>query len=157
MSRIGKKPVELPKGVSASVSGQTIEVKGPKGARNFTAGDDVTITIDGTTVNVGSGTVQVQASNTSDVMSVAASGAASTGNVGFAGTVTVNETADVTEARIGTSTVTGGTVRVQAGEGSGASSARIRAATPSPANAIAGWAAARCSATRPYAFSSSAT
>ncbi|PUE20245.1 leukotoxin LktA family filamentous adhesin [Limnohabitans sp. WS1] len=83
-------------------------------------------TIDATTVNVGSGTVQVQASNTSDVMSVAASGAASTGNVGFAGTVTVNETADVTEARIGTSTVTGGTVRVQAGEGSGASSARIR-------------------------------
>ena len=52
MSRIGKKPVELPKGVSASVSGQTIEVKGPKGARNFTAGDDVTITIDGTTVSV---------------------------------------------------------------------------------------------------------
>jgi large subunit ribosomal protein L6 len=52
MSRIGKKPVELPKGVSASVSGQTIEVKGPKGARNFTAGDDVTITIDGTAVKV---------------------------------------------------------------------------------------------------------
>ncbi|OYU17693.1 MAG: 50S ribosomal protein L6 [Rhodobacteraceae bacterium PARR1] len=52
MSRIGKKPVELPKGVSASVSGQTIEVKGPKGARNFTAGDDVTLTIDGTTVSV---------------------------------------------------------------------------------------------------------
>lgn len=52
MSRIGKKPVELPKGVSASISGQTIEVKGPKGTRTFTAGDDVTITIDGTTVKV---------------------------------------------------------------------------------------------------------
>ena len=52
MSRIGKKPVELPKGVSASISGQTIEVKGPKGTRSFTAGDDVTITIDGTTVKV---------------------------------------------------------------------------------------------------------
>ena len=52
MSRIGKKPVELPKGVTASLSGQTIEVKGPKGARNFTAGDDVTITIDGTAVKV---------------------------------------------------------------------------------------------------------
>jgi len=37
MSRIGKKPVELPSGVSASVSGQTIEVKGPKGTRTFTA------------------------------------------------------------------------------------------------------------------------
>ena len=52
MSRIGKKPVALPKGVSATVTGQTVEVKGPKGARNFTAGDDVTITIDGTAVKV---------------------------------------------------------------------------------------------------------
>ena len=32
MSRIGKKPVELPSGVTAVVTGQTIEVKGPKGA-----------------------------------------------------------------------------------------------------------------------------
>jgi large subunit ribosomal protein L6 len=52
MSRIGKKPVDLPTGVSASLSGQTIEVKGPKGTRAFTAGDDVTITIDGETVKV---------------------------------------------------------------------------------------------------------
>ena len=43
MSRIGKKPVELPSGVSASVSGQTIEVKGPKGAQSFTATDDVVL------------------------------------------------------------------------------------------------------------------
>jgi large subunit ribosomal protein L6 len=46
MSRIGKKPVELVKGVSASISGQTVEVKGPKGTRSFTATDDVTITMD---------------------------------------------------------------------------------------------------------------
>ena len=52
MSRIGKKPVPLTKGVSASVSGQTIQVKGPKGTRSFTATDDVTITIDGETVKV---------------------------------------------------------------------------------------------------------
>ena len=52
MSRIGKKPVELPAGVSASVSGQTIEVKGPKGTRSFKATDDVTITVDGNTVSV---------------------------------------------------------------------------------------------------------
>lgn len=45
MSRIGKKPVELPSGVSASVSGQSVEVKGPKGTLTFTATDDVTITI----------------------------------------------------------------------------------------------------------------
>ena len=47
MSRIGKKPVELPSGVTASVSGQTIEVKGPKGTRSFKATDDVTITVEG--------------------------------------------------------------------------------------------------------------
>ena len=52
MSRIGKKPVDLPSGVTASVSGQTVEVKGPKGARNFTATDDVTITVEESTVKV---------------------------------------------------------------------------------------------------------
>ena len=52
MSRIGKKPIELPKGVSASISGQTIEVKGPKGTRSFTATDDVTMAMDGGTVTV---------------------------------------------------------------------------------------------------------
>jgi large subunit ribosomal protein L6 len=46
MSRIGKKPIDLPKGVTATVSGQTVEVKGPKGARSFTATDDVTIAIE---------------------------------------------------------------------------------------------------------------
>ena len=52
MSRIGRKPVTLISGVSASISGQTIEVKGPKGTRSFTAGDDVTLTIEGDTVKV---------------------------------------------------------------------------------------------------------
>ena len=52
MSRIGKKPVELPKGVTASVSGQTIEVKGPKGTRSFTATDDVSITVEDNLVKV---------------------------------------------------------------------------------------------------------
>ncbi|MBY6137334.1 50S ribosomal protein L6 [Leisingera sp. XS_AS12] len=52
MSRIGKKPVELPSGVTASVSGQTIEVKGPKGARTFTATDDVTLTVEDNIVKV---------------------------------------------------------------------------------------------------------
>ncbi len=52
MSRIGKKPVELPSGVTASVSGQTVEVKGPKATRSFTATDDVTITVDGNVVTV---------------------------------------------------------------------------------------------------------
>lgn len=52
MSRIGKKPVELPSGVTATVSGQTVEVKGPKGTRSFKATDDVTITVDGNVVTV---------------------------------------------------------------------------------------------------------
>ena len=52
MSRIGKKPVELPSGVEAKVSGQTIEVKGPKGTQSFTATDDVTITVEDSTVKV---------------------------------------------------------------------------------------------------------
>jgi len=52
MSRIGKKPVELPSGVTASVSGQTVEVKGPKGTRSFTATDDVTIAVEDNAVSV---------------------------------------------------------------------------------------------------------
>jgi len=52
MSRIGKKPVELPSGVSASLSGQTVEVKGPKGTLNFTASDDVTLTVEDNQVTV---------------------------------------------------------------------------------------------------------
>jgi large subunit ribosomal protein L6 len=52
MSRIGKRPVELPGGVEASVSGQTIEVKGPKGARNFTATDDVSLAVADNAISV---------------------------------------------------------------------------------------------------------
>ncbi len=52
MSRIGKKPVELPGGVSASVSGQTIEVKGPNGTRSFRASDDVNIIVEDNAVSV---------------------------------------------------------------------------------------------------------
>ncbi|GGH40797.1 LSU ribosomal protein L6P [Cribrihabitans marinus] len=52
MSRIGKKPVELPSGVTATVSGQTIEVKGPKGTRSFTATDDVTLAVNDNVVSV---------------------------------------------------------------------------------------------------------
>jgi large subunit ribosomal protein L6 len=32
MSRVGKKPVSIPSGVTANVEGQTVKVKGPKGA-----------------------------------------------------------------------------------------------------------------------------
>jgi large subunit ribosomal protein L6 len=52
MSRIGKKPVPLPKGVEATLSGQTVTVKGPKGTRSFTATDDVTLTVADSAVKV---------------------------------------------------------------------------------------------------------
>ncbi len=52
MSRIGKKPVALPQGVSASISGQSVEVKGPKGTRSFMATDDVTLTLEDGAVKV---------------------------------------------------------------------------------------------------------
>ena len=52
MSRIGKKPVELPSGVTATVSGQSIEVKGPKGTRSFHATDDVDIKVEDNAVSV---------------------------------------------------------------------------------------------------------
>lgn len=52
MSRIGKRPVELPSGVTASVSGQTVEIKGPKGVRSFTATDDVTLQMEDNAVKV---------------------------------------------------------------------------------------------------------
>jgi len=46
MSRIGKQPVALPDGVTASISGQTLEIKGPKDSKSFTATDDVTIVVE---------------------------------------------------------------------------------------------------------------
>ena len=52
MSRIGKKPVALPSGVEAKVSGRTVEVKGPKGTRSFTATDDVALAVEDGAVNV---------------------------------------------------------------------------------------------------------
>lgn len=41
MSRIGKKPVAIPAGVTASVEGQKVKVKGPKGALEVLLHDDV--------------------------------------------------------------------------------------------------------------------
>ncbi len=52
MSRIGKRPVDLPSGVTATVSGQTVEVKGPKGVRSFTATDDVDLKVEDNAITV---------------------------------------------------------------------------------------------------------
>ena len=46
MSRIGNKAVAIPSGVTANVEGQTVKVKGPKGAMQVVLHDDVTVTMD---------------------------------------------------------------------------------------------------------------
>ena len=46
MSRIGKKPVALPKGVTATVSGKTVSVKGPKGELKVTLVAEVDAKVD---------------------------------------------------------------------------------------------------------------
>ena len=51
MSRIGKRPVPLPQGVSATIAGQTITVKGPKGEISRTVHAELTLVQeDGTVV-----------------------------------------------------------------------------------------------------------
>jgi large subunit ribosomal protein L6 len=52
MSRIGKKAVAVPSGVTANVDGQTVKVKGPKGALQIVLPDDVTVTMDKGAVKV---------------------------------------------------------------------------------------------------------
>ncbi len=52
MSRIGKKPVAIPAGVTARLEGQSIAVKGAKGELKFTAPDEVAIRIEGAHVHV---------------------------------------------------------------------------------------------------------
>ena len=46
MSRIGKKPVPVPSGVTANVSGSTINVKGPKGVLSLVFDDRVAVQMD---------------------------------------------------------------------------------------------------------------
>jgi large subunit ribosomal protein L6 len=52
MSRIGKKPIVIPPGVTAKLEGQTIAVKGAKGELTFTAPHEVSMAIEGGAVHV---------------------------------------------------------------------------------------------------------
>jgi large subunit ribosomal protein L6 len=45
MSRIGKKPVVVPAGVTAKIDGQLVSVKGGKGSLSFAAPDDVAVAV----------------------------------------------------------------------------------------------------------------
>jgi large subunit ribosomal protein L6 len=46
MSRIGKRPVAVPSGVTATVEGQTVKIKGPKGQLQLVVHDDVDVKLD---------------------------------------------------------------------------------------------------------------
>ena len=52
MSRVGKRPVAIPSGVTANVEGQTVKMKGPKGQLQFVAHDDVEVKFDKGVVTV---------------------------------------------------------------------------------------------------------
>ena len=43
MSRVGKKPVAVPSGVTATVAGQTVKVKGTKGELSFVVPEEVSV------------------------------------------------------------------------------------------------------------------
>jgi large subunit ribosomal protein L6 len=52
MSRIGKRPVDLPKGVDVSVKERTVRVKGPKGDLTMNIHPDLSVKVDAGTVVV---------------------------------------------------------------------------------------------------------
>jgi len=52
MSRIGKKAVPIPSGVTASVEGQTVKMKGPKGALQFVVPDEIAVKLDNGAIKV---------------------------------------------------------------------------------------------------------
>jgi large subunit ribosomal protein L6 len=52
MSRIGKAPITVPSGVTVSIDGQSIAVKGPKGELSRTVSDLVSLREDGDTIVV---------------------------------------------------------------------------------------------------------
>ena len=52
MSRIGKKPVAIPAGVTASMDDGTLSVKGPKGELSLQMASEVTYTLEEGAVNL---------------------------------------------------------------------------------------------------------
>jgi large subunit ribosomal protein L6 len=52
MSRIGKKAVPVPSGVTASVEGQTVKVKGPKGALQFVVPEEISVKMESGSIKV---------------------------------------------------------------------------------------------------------
>jgi large subunit ribosomal protein L6 len=52
MSRIGKRAVAVPSGITANIEGQTVKVKGPKGALSAVLPDDVAVKLEGGQIKV---------------------------------------------------------------------------------------------------------
>jgi len=52
MSRIGKKPVMIPEGVTADLNGQTVTAKGPKGELSFVVNENVIVKMEDGAVKV---------------------------------------------------------------------------------------------------------
>ncbi len=52
MSRVGKKPVAVPAGVTASVSGQNVKVRGAKGELSFSAPEEVAVAMENNVITV---------------------------------------------------------------------------------------------------------
>ncbi len=52
MSRIGKRPVSIPSGVSAEIANGTLTVKGPKGTLSLSMRDEISYTVDGDAISV---------------------------------------------------------------------------------------------------------
>ena len=52
MSRIGKKPIAIPQGVTIKVDGQTVSVKGPKGELKREIRKPITLTVEGANIVV---------------------------------------------------------------------------------------------------------
>ena len=52
MSRVGKKPVELGKDLTAEVQGQSVTIKGKKGSLTLAVNSEIEVTLDGTLVKV---------------------------------------------------------------------------------------------------------
>ncbi|HSQ42104.1 MAG TPA: 50S ribosomal protein L6 [Fibrobacteraceae bacterium] len=50
MSRVGKKPIEIPKGVKVSINGKTVNVEGPKGKLSHTVHEILDIKKEGETI-----------------------------------------------------------------------------------------------------------
>lgn len=106
-----------------TVDGVTVTEKGGT-FTNRASGNSAKIV--NTTLQLGTGDVNVTAHNTSDIQSLAASGAVSDGNLAFTGTATWNEIGDVTAAQIDNSLITAWQINVSAGESSGGHTASIQ-------------------------------